>query len=122
MALTLTDLWNLETQGRAVIIGQGGAIRATAGLLGHGACVVGGAPVFGSSYNAANAGWETNPTCYRMPQSLAAINGKGYWEEAGGKWMGHDISTPTRFRASSLFQRFEGDALMSVIEHEPIGQ
>ncbi|MGH9200441.1 MAG: alkaline phosphatase family protein, partial [Vicinamibacterales bacterium] len=41
LALTLADLWNLETDGRAVIIGQGGAIRATAGLVGHGACLVG---------------------------------------------------------------------------------
>jgi hypothetical protein len=122
MALTLADLWNLETQGRAVIIGQGGAIRATAGLLGHGACIVGGKPVFGASYNAANAGWETNPRCYRMPESLTTINGKRYWEDAGGTWMGHDIASPARFRASSLFQRFEGDALVSVIEHEAVGQ
>ena len=38
MALTLADVWNIATDGRAVIIGQGGAIRATAGLVGHGAC------------------------------------------------------------------------------------
>jgi len=30
MALTLADQWNLMTDGKAVIIGQGGAIRATA--------------------------------------------------------------------------------------------
>ncbi len=35
--------------------------------------------------------------------------------------MGHDIASPSRFRASSLFQRFEGEALLSVIEHEPLG-
>ncbi|HEX8031881.1 MAG TPA: alkaline phosphatase family protein, partial [Vicinamibacterales bacterium] len=40
MALTLADVWNLATDGRAVIIGQGGAIRATAGLVGHGACLI----------------------------------------------------------------------------------
>jgi predicted AlkP superfamily pyrophosphatase or phosphodiesterase len=121
MVLTLADLWNLETEGRAVIIGQGGAIRATAGLVGHGACIVGGKKVMGASYSTADAGWETNPTCYRMPDSLKAITGKRYWEEAGGKWMGHDISNPTKFRASSLFQRFEGEALLTVIEHEAIG-
>ena len=36
MALTLGDSWNLATNGAAVIIGQGGAMRATAGLVGRG--------------------------------------------------------------------------------------
>ena len=42
LALTLADVWNIETEGQAVIVGQGGAIRATAGLVGHGACLVNG--------------------------------------------------------------------------------
>jgi len=120
MTLTLADLWNLETEGRAVIVGQGGAIRAVAGLVGHGACIVGGKPVFVGSY-ASDGGWETNPSCYRLPDSLKTINAKPYWEAVGGTWMNHDISSPSKFRASSLFQRFEGDALVSVIEHEAIG-
>lgn len=121
MALTIADQWNLDTEGRAVIIGQGGAIRATAGLVGHGACIVGGRQVIAASYSTADAGWETNPTCYRMSDALKAIGGKRYWEEAGGTWMGHDIASPSKFRASSLFQRFEGDALLGVIEREAIG-
>jgi predicted AlkP superfamily pyrophosphatase or phosphodiesterase len=120
MVLTLADVWNLQTEGRAIIIGQGGAIRATAGLVGHGACIVGGKPVLASSY-ASDAGWETNPSCYRLADYLKASNGKTYWEAAGGKWMGHDIASPAKFRASSLFQRFEAEALLSVIDHEPIG-
>jgi predicted AlkP superfamily pyrophosphatase or phosphodiesterase len=121
MALTIGDLWNLATDGRAVIVGQGGAIRATAGLVGRGACLVGARPVIAASYSTRDAGWETNPTCYRMPEYLKAINGKTYWESAGGTWKGHDIASPTLFRASSVFQRFEGDALMAVIEREPFG-
>jgi len=120
MTLTLADLWNLETEGRAVIVGQGGAIRAVAGLVGHGACIVGGKPVFVGSY-ASDGGWETNPSCYELPDSLKTVNAKPYWEAVGGTWMNHDISSPSKFRASSLFQRFEGDALVSVIEHEAIG-
>lgn len=120
MSLTLADLWNLETEGRAVIVGQGGAIRAVAGLVGHGACIVGGKPVLVGSY-ASDGGWETNPSCYQLPDSLKASNAKSYWEEAGGTWMGHDITSPTKFRASSLYQRFEGDALVGVIEREAIG-
>jgi len=120
MTLTLADLWNIQTEGRAVIVGQGGAIRAVAGLVGHGACVVGGQPVFVGSY-ASDGGWETNPSCYRLSDALKVSNGKSYWEAAGGTWMSHDISNPSKFRASSLFQRFEGDALVGVIEHEALG-
>ncbi len=121
MALTLADVWNIETEGRAIIIGQGGAIRATAGLVGHGACVLNGRRVLAASYSTRDAGWETNPTCYAMSEALKPLNARKYWEEAGGKWMGHDISDATKFRASAVFQRFEGDALGAVLEHEPIG-
>ena len=121
MALTLADEWNIETDGRAIIIGQGGAIRAVAGLVGHGGCILDGRPVVAASYAARDAGWETNPTCYRLPDVLKPINGRRYWEEAKGTWMGHDISNPTKFRHSALFQRFEGDALAAVLESEAIG-
>ena len=121
MALTLADVWNLTTDGKAIIVGQGGAIRATAGLIGRGACMVNGRPVVAASYSTRDAGWETNPQCYRMPDYLKTINGRSFWEQAGGKWMGHDIANPNAFRASSLFQRFEGEALMAVATHEAFG-
>jgi predicted AlkP superfamily pyrophosphatase or phosphodiesterase len=35
--------------------------------------------------------------------------------------MGHNISNPSAFRASSLFQRFEGDALAAVAQREAFG-
>lgn len=121
MTLTLADLWNFETEGRAVIIGQGGAIRAVAGLVGHGACIVGGKPVFVGSYETKQGGWETNKDCYRLPRSLEGNTSRRYWEQANGTWMGHDIAGPSKFRASSLFQKFEGDALVGVIDESTIG-
>jgi hypothetical protein len=121
MALTLADVWNIETDGKAVIIGQGGAIRATAGLVGHGACVLNGRRVLAASYSPRDAGWETNPACYTISEALKPINARKYWEEAGGKWMGHDISDGAKFRHSAVFQRFEGDALVALLEREPIG-
>ena len=121
MALTLADEWNIETDGRAIVIGQGGAIRAVAGLVGHGGCVLNGRPVLAASYTTRDAGWETNPACYRLSDVLKPINGRTYWEEAKGAWMGHDISNPTKFRHSAVFQRFEGDALAAVLESEAIG-
>ena len=121
MALTLADVWNIETEGRAIIIGQGGAIRATAGLVGHGACLLNGRRVLAASYSTRDAGWETNATCYAMSDALKPINARPYWEAASGRWMGHDIGDATKFRHSAVFQRFEGDALVAVLEHEPIG-
>jgi hypothetical protein len=120
MVLTLADAWNISTGGRAVIIGQGGAIRATAGLVGHGACVINGRKVIAASY-ASNAGWETNPTCYTMSDALKRSNGRAVWEAAGGTWMGHDIASPSKFRASSLFQKFEAEALLAVMNESAIG-
>ena len=120
MTLTLADVWNIETEGRAIIIGQGGAIRATAGLVGHGACVLNGRRVLAASYSTRDAGWETNPACYAMSEGLKPFNARKYWEEAG-PWMGHDIADATKFRHSAVFQRFEGDALAAVLEHEAIG-
>jgi len=121
MALTLADEWNIETDGRAIVIGQGGAIRAVAGLVGHGGCVLDGRPVLAASYTTRDAGWETNPACYRLSGALKGINGRTYWEEAKGTWMGHDISNPVKFRHSAVFERFEGDALAAVLESEAIG-
>lgn len=121
MALTLADNWNLATDGKAVIIGQGGAIRATAGLVGRGACLVGARKVIAASYGGADGGWETNPTCYVMPPALKNFIGRRVWEAAGGKWMGHDIASASKFRASALFQRFEAEALIAVVEESAVG-
>ena len=120
MVPTLADLWNIETEGRAVIVGQGGAIRAVAGLVGHGGCIVGGKPVLVGRF-ASDGGWETNPSCYVMPETMKSGNVKSYWEAAGGTWMNHDITSPVKFRSSGLYQRFEGDSLVSLIEHEAFG-
>lgn len=121
MALTLADEWNLTTDGKAVIIGQGGAIRATAGLVGRGACLISGKKIIAASYGGADGGWETNPTCYTMPEALKRFTGRKVWEEAGGKWMGHDIASAQKFRASSLFQKYEAEALRAVVDESSVG-
>lgn len=121
MALTLADVWNIETEGKAVIIGQGGAIRAVAGLVGHGACIVNGRRVLAASYSTRTGEWETNPECYSLPDALKSIVADDYWKRASGRWMNHDIADRTRFRHSGVFQQFEGDALAAVLEASSIG-
>ena len=120
-ALTLADSWNLATDGKAVIIGQGGALRATAGLVGRGACLVGARKVIAASYGGADGGWETNPACYTMPPALANFFGRRVWEAAGGRWMGHDIASASKFRASALYQKFEAEALLAVVNESSVG-
>ena len=121
MALTLADDWNLETDGKAIIIGQGGALRATAGLIGRGACLVGARKVFGASYGGPDGGWESNEACYTKPAALGRFIGRTIWEAAGGTWMGHDISNASKFRASALFQKYEAEALLSVVNDSAVG-
>jgi len=121
MTLTLADEWNILTDGRAVIVGQGGAMRATAGLVGHGACLVNGRPVLAASYDSKTSGWETNPECYSMSPALDGLVGRKVWESRGGAWMGHDIADPEAFRASSLYEAFEAEALYAVMDATPLG-
>ena len=121
MALTLADEWSLTTDGKAVIIGQGGAIRATAGLVGRGACLIGAKKILAASYGGVDGGWETNPTCYTMPDALKRFVGRKVWEDAGGMWMGHDISSVSKFRASALFQKYEAEALQAVVDESSVG-
>lgn len=123
MALTLADVWAIETRGRAMVVGHGGAIRATLGLVGRGACAINGHRVRAASYQAKDdGGWETNETCFTMPEALRSFVAKRYWIEAGGQWMGHDISSARTFKASSVYQRFEGEALVQVMDESVSGR
>ena len=82
-----------------------GERKQVAGLVGHGGCVLNGRPVRAASYSTAGDGtWETNPKCYVMPDALKPFTARRYWTEAGGTWMGHDVTDPskaTRSRRSS---------------------
>jgi arylsulfatase A-like enzyme len=51
MTLTLADVWQLATAGRAVILAQGSIDRAATPLAGHGACQLNGAAVVLASYD-----------------------------------------------------------------------
>jgi hypothetical protein len=121
MALTVADVWNLHTDGRAVIIGQGSIARAALALAGHGACQLNGHPVIAPSYNIERGAWETNSECYRLPDYLKDANARVLWEGGDSLWMGHGIATPGEVRGSALFSKFETDALTLMIEREPLG-
>jgi hypothetical protein len=121
MALTLADVWNIQTKGRAVIIGQGSVGRAAIPLAGHGSCVLNGRSVIAASYSAEKGEWETNPECFRLPDYLKDQNARHLWEGTDGLWMGHPIGAIDEVRGSALFSKFETDALRLMIEREPLG-
>ncbi len=121
MAMTLADAWNLETDGTAVIAAQASIGRA-GGLAGHGACLLGARPTLYAAYDAASGHWRTDPACFRLPETYAALDSRSVWEREGGTWMGHPIADPDAVRRTAPFAAFEGDALVSLLEHERVGE
>ncbi len=121
MALTLADVWQLATAGRAIILAQGSVDRAATPLAGHGACQLNGAPVVLASYDQQTGGWTTNPSCYRLPEYLKDRNARTLLP-ADGEWMHHRIDSPSAVRYSALFPAFEADAMTAMIEREPVGE
>ena len=121
LALTLADVWQRATAGRAVILAQGSIDRAATPLAGHGACLQDGTPVVLASYEQQSGAWHTNPACFRLPDYLNDVNASTLWK-ASPEWMGHRIDSTTAVRYSALFPRFESNATIAMIEHEPLGQ
>jgi predicted AlkP superfamily pyrophosphatase or phosphodiesterase len=120
-ALTLADVWQLQTAGKARVIGQGSSVPSSTALAGHGACQVSGSKVVHAGYDE-NAGvWKTNAECFVLPPEVGALDARTLWP-ADGLWMGHKIDTPSGVRRSGLFPRFEADAFIRAIESQPIGE
>ena len=121
MALTLADVWQLATSGRAIVLAQGSIDRAATPLAGHGACQPNGAPVVLASYDEATGAWHSNPDCFRLPDYLKDRNASTLWS-AESEWLHHRIDSPAAVRRSALFPAFEADAMIAMIEHEPLGE
>ena len=120
MAVTLADVWQLATAGRAIVLAQGSIDRAATPLAGHGACQLNGAPVVLASYDQQTGDWTTSPNCFRLPEYLKNRNARELWQ-AGREWMSHRIDSATDVRYSALFPAFEADAMTAMIEREPVG-
>ncbi|MFN2531853.1 MAG: alkaline phosphatase family protein [Pyrinomonadaceae bacterium] len=121
MALSLADVWQLATSGRAIILAQGSIDRAATPLAGHGACQLNGASVVLASYDQQTGNWHTNPDCFRLPEYLKDRNARTLYP-ADREWMHHRIDSPAAVRYSALFPAFEADAMTAMIEHEPLGE
>ena len=120
-ALTLADMWQLSTAGRAIVLAQGSIDRAATPLAGHGACQPNGAAVVLVCYDEATGAWHSNPDCFRLPDYLKDRNASALWS-AASEWLDHKIDSPAAVRRSALFPAFEADAMVAMIEHEPLGE
>jgi hypothetical protein len=120
MALTLPDVWQLATAGRAVILAQGSIERAATPLAGHGACLLNGSAVILAIYGQEEGHWKTNTSCFRLPEYLKDREARSLWA-AGNEWLGHRIDTSSAVRYSGLFPAFEADAMSAMIEREAVG-
>ncbi|MGB8694691.1 MAG: alkaline phosphatase family protein, partial [Steroidobacteraceae bacterium] len=121
MALTLADVWQFATSGRAIILAQGSIDRAAIPLAGHGACQLNGVQTVLASYDQRTGNWSANPRCFRLPAYLKDVNSSTLWA-SDVEWMHHKIDTPAAVRYSALFPAFEADAMVAMIEHEPVGE
>lgn len=121
MALTLADVWQLETRGRAVVLAQGGSVPAATALAGRGACQLNGTPTTMAGYDQQTGRWRTNPECYTLPAAVAALDARSLWPP-DGRWMGHKVDTPSAIRRTALFPRFEADAMVRTLEASAVGE
>src|ERR1051326_3920960 len=121
MALTLADVWQLSTSGRAIVLAQGSIGRAATPLAGHGACQPNGVPVVLVAYDETTGSWHSNPDCFQLPVYLKDRNSSTLWS-AEKEWLHHRIDSPAAVRRSALFPAFEADAMSAMIEHEPLGE
>ena len=120
MALTIADVWQLESAGRAPVIAQGSSVPASTALGGHGACQLNGTAVVMAGYDLDSGLWKTNEECFTLPADMKSLNAKMLLP-ADGQWMGHKIDTPSAIRRSGLFPRFEADAFVKLIEGQAFG-
>jgi hypothetical protein len=120
LAPTIADVWQRATAGRAVILAQGSIDRAATPLAGHGACLANGTPVVLASYDQQTGAWHSNPDCFRLPDYLKDMNASTLWKDSP-EWMSHRIDSTAAVRYSALFPKFESDATVAMIEHEPLG-
>jgi hypothetical protein len=120
MALTLSDVWQMATAGRALILAQGSTYRASTALAGRGACQPNGTSVVLANYDENSGAWVSNPDCFRLPGYLSEQKASTLWSEKQ-EWLTHKIDSPSAVRRSALFPAFEADAMIAMIEREPLG-
>ena len=84
MALTLGDVWQLQSAGRAPVIAQGSSVPASTALAGHGACQLNGNSILMAGYDqdSGHCGRRTR-SAYTLPADLTRARGG---DAVVGRW------------------------------------
>ena len=127
---TLGDLWDLKTDNKAWV-GMVGYESWHLGMMSHGAQWEGGDRDVAVLWNPDVGIGEffTNEELYELPDYLpgerelrAQLDEQDSEDgELDGMWNGYDLADPTVIPATPAFVEHQGDALLEMIDREPIG-
>jgi hypothetical protein len=131
---TIGDLWDQRNGNRAVV-GTVSVLSNHLAMIGHGAQLEGGDRDIGVIWDDEKQRWTTNADYYAVPDYISQMDYSklSKYESANdrrdgvvdGTWFGNDpASLKEGLRRSSIpsFERYEGDDVLDVIRHEPLGQ
>jgi Type I phosphodiesterase / nucleotide pyrophosphatase len=121
MALTLADVWQLSTSGRAIVLAQGSIDRAATPLAGQWRVSAEWRAGCARLLRRGDGVLALESRLFPAAEYLKDRNASMLWS-ADSEWLHHRIDSPAAVRRSALFPAFEADAMIAMIEHEPVGE
>lgn len=122
---TLADVWLDQTHNQALVASYCYADRAAIGMGGHGSLFKHNKKPWIFFYDEKTGHLTTDTHYYELPDVLKGATPKPYLDKltnGTGLWMGHRIDPLDYVRDTPAYVDFDGDNLVSLIQHEPFGQ
>ncbi|RYX99623.1 hypothetical protein EON78_03320, partial [bacterium] len=136
---TFSDVYDLKTDNKAIIVSYCYAERAAMGMAGHGAMFNKGDKDIVFFYSDKEDIFKTNDKYFQLPEYLKGLKAKPYFNKLSnntGIWMDHFIPVQQEYKKpwakntrmdnkisqTPALPVYEGDAYVKIIENEPIGQ
>ncbi len=136
---SLSDVYDIKTDNKAIIVSYCYAERAALGMAGHGAMFNKGDKDIVLFYSEKEDILKTNEKYYTLPDYLKGLTAKPYFDKFSNKtgmWLGHFIPVKQEYKKpwnkksridnkitmTPALPMFEGDIYTKIIENEPIGQ
>jgi predicted AlkP superfamily pyrophosphatase or phosphodiesterase len=136
---TFSDVYDLKTNNKAIIVSYCYAERAAMGMAGHGAMFNKGDKDIVFYYNEKTDLLTTNDDYFILPQYLRGLKAKPYLDSFTNNssiWLDHFIPVKQEYKkpwskktkidnkitVTPALPIFEGDIYTKIIENEPIGQ
>ncbi|HEY9766104.1 MAG TPA: alkaline phosphatase family protein [Chroococcales cyanobacterium] len=121
---TLADVWLRQTKNQALVASYCYADRAAIGMAGHGALFKGNKKPWVIFYDERLGQLTTNEDFFELPEYLRGLGPKPYLDaltKGTGIWMEHFIDPKATVRYTPAYPAFDGDNVLSLIQHEPFG-